>query len=151
MKAWRKDARREPMKERYAQRKETMERVFADAKEKHAMRYTHHRGLAAVTRWVRLKFAAMNLKAGKLALDRLLFPVYIRSLLPELHENPLLSANESRGFLDRLKVRREYSCGRCSSFLITAVRPLAAVRGRRKVLVSATLHKQGAAAARLLI
>ena len=34
----------------------------ADAKEKHAMRYTHHRGLAAVTRWVRLKYAAMNLK-----------------------------------------------------------------------------------------
>ena len=49
-------------KEIYAQRKETVERVFADAKEKHAMRYTHHRGLAAVTRWVRLKFAAMNLK-----------------------------------------------------------------------------------------
>ena len=49
-------------KEIYAQRKETIERVFADAKEKHAMRYTHHRGLAAVTRWVKLKFAAMNLK-----------------------------------------------------------------------------------------
>ena len=49
-------------KQIYAQRKETVERVFADAKEKHAMRYTHHRGLAAVTRWVRLKFAAMNLK-----------------------------------------------------------------------------------------
>lgn len=46
----------------YAQRKETIERVFADAKEKHAMRYTHHRGLAAVTRWVKLKYAAMNLK-----------------------------------------------------------------------------------------
>ena len=29
---------------------------------KHAMRYTHHRGLAAVTRWVRLKYVAMNLK-----------------------------------------------------------------------------------------
>ena len=29
-------------KEIYAQRKETVERVFADAKEKHAMRYTHH-------------------------------------------------------------------------------------------------------------
>ena len=26
------------------------------------MRYTHHRGLAAVTRWVRLKYVAMNLK-----------------------------------------------------------------------------------------
>ena len=50
----------------YAQRKETIERVFADAKEKHAMRYTHHRGLARVSAWVRLKYAAMNLK--KLAL-----------------------------------------------------------------------------------
>ena len=49
-------------KEIYAMRKETIERVFADAKEKHAMRYTHHRGLARVTNWVRLKFAAMNLK-----------------------------------------------------------------------------------------
>ena len=49
-------------KEIYAKRKETIERVFADAKEKHAMRYTHHRGLTAVTRWVRLKYAAMNLK-----------------------------------------------------------------------------------------
>ena len=49
-------------KEIYAMRKQTIERVFADAKEKHAMRYTHHRGLAAVTRWVRLKYAAMNLK-----------------------------------------------------------------------------------------
>ena len=50
----------------YAMRKQTIERVFADAKEKHAMRYTHHRGLARVTQWVTLKFAAMNLK--KLAL-----------------------------------------------------------------------------------
>lgn len=49
-------------KEIYGRRKETIERVFADAKEKHAMRYTHHRGLARVTNWVRLKFAAMNLK-----------------------------------------------------------------------------------------
>lgn len=53
-------------KEIYAMRKQTIERVFADAKEKHAMRYTHHRGLARVTQWVMLKFAAMNLK--KLAL-----------------------------------------------------------------------------------
>ena len=46
----------------YDMRKETVERVFADAKEKHAMRYTNFRGLAQVTNWVRLKFAAMNLK-----------------------------------------------------------------------------------------
>lgn len=65
-------------KEIYAQRKETIERVFVDAKERHAMRYTHHRGLAAVTRWVRLKFAAMNLKklanwSWKNSFSRLIF------------------------------------------------------------------------------
>jgi len=46
----------------YARRKETIERVFADAKEKHALRYTHLRGLARVTAWTGFKFAAMNLK-----------------------------------------------------------------------------------------
>ena len=48
--------------ELYKKRKETIERVFADAKEKHAMRYTPYTGLAQVTNWVRLKFATMNLK-----------------------------------------------------------------------------------------
>ena len=57
------DARYTPeYQELYARRKETIERVFADAKEKHAMRYTQYRGLAQVTNWVKLKFAAMNLK-----------------------------------------------------------------------------------------
>lgn len=46
----------------YEKRKETIERVFADAKEKHGMRYTQYRGLAQVTKWVKLKFVAMNLK-----------------------------------------------------------------------------------------
>ncbi len=46
----------------YALRKETIEPVFGDAKERHAMRYTQHRSLPRVTAWVRLKFAAMNLK-----------------------------------------------------------------------------------------
>ena len=49
-------------KKLYEKRKETIERVFADAKEKYGMRYTLFRGLAQVTNWVRLKFAAMNLK-----------------------------------------------------------------------------------------
>ena len=61
-------------KELYARRKETIERVFADAKEKHAMRYTHHRGLARVTSWVRLKYAAMNLK--KLAMWGTKYPLF---------------------------------------------------------------------------
>ena len=46
----------------YEKRKETIERVFADAKEKYSMRYTLYIGLTQVTNWVRLKFAAMNLK-----------------------------------------------------------------------------------------
>lgn len=57
------DARHTPKyKDLYSKRKETIERVFADAKEKYGMRYTLYRGLAQVTNWVKLKFAAMNLK-----------------------------------------------------------------------------------------
>ena len=57
------DVRLSPLgKETYALRSQTIERVFADAKEKHAMRYTPYRGLTAVTTWVKLKFAALNLK-----------------------------------------------------------------------------------------
>ena len=61
-------------KELYTHRKETVERVFADAKEKHGMRYTPYRGLAQVTKWGRLKFAALNLEklAIHLRKDRLL-------------------------------------------------------------------------------
>lgn len=46
----------------YKKRKETIERVFADAKEKHGMRYTQMRGLAKVTMQVGLTFLCMNLK-----------------------------------------------------------------------------------------
>ena len=68
--------------EQYALRSQTIERVFADAKEKHAMRYTPYRGLAAVTAWVKLKFAAMNLK--KLALHKWrLFLLFYLHLLQE--------------------------------------------------------------------
>lgn len=57
------DIRHSPIgKAAYAMRPQTIERVFADAKEKHAMRYTPYRGLTSVTSWVKLKFAALNLK-----------------------------------------------------------------------------------------
>lgn len=49
-------------KEIYSLRSQTIERVFADAKEKHGMRYTFIKSLPRVQNWVRLKFAAMNLK-----------------------------------------------------------------------------------------
>lgn len=44
----------------YKRRKEAIERVFATVKEKHAMRYTQYRGLAQMTNWAKLKFAAIN-------------------------------------------------------------------------------------------
>jgi len=77
----------------YARRKETIERVFADAKEKHAMRYTHIRGLSRVRNWVGLKYAAMNLK--KMAIRAWNTPGFYRlfPFLPRFHYilNPLLA------------------------------------------------------------
>ena len=78
-------------KELYAMKKETIERVFADAKEKHAMRYTHHRGLARVSAWVRLKYAAMNLK--KIAIGKWNasnFASYIMIFAPFNDKTPVL-------------------------------------------------------------
>lgn len=46
----------------YSLRSQTIERVFADAKEKHFMRYTHLRGLAKLKMQTTLIFACMNLK-----------------------------------------------------------------------------------------
>lgn len=40
-------------KEPYRLQQEKIERVFADAKEKHGMWYTNYRGLTQVTNWVR--------------------------------------------------------------------------------------------------
>ena len=57
------DVRHTPIyRDIYKLRQQKIERVFADAKEKHGMRYTQYRGLAQVTNWVKLKFGAMNLK-----------------------------------------------------------------------------------------
>ena len=53
------------------------------------MRYTHHRGLAAVTRWVRLKFAAMNLKKlAVLELEKLHLYFRFRLLFLQITKEP---------------------------------------------------------------
>lgn len=52
----------ESVKKIYKKRKETIERVFADAKEKHGMRYTKLRGLSKIEMEVSLIFSCMNLK-----------------------------------------------------------------------------------------
>ena len=87
----------------YRQRKESIERVFADAKEKHAMRYTHHRGLAAVTRWVRLKYAAMNLKKlANWSWKNSLF-LLIGIHFPHFYDKTPVFLKRKQGFFDRLK------------------------------------------------
>ena len=84
------DARYTPQYQKlYKRRKETIERVFADAKEKHAMRYTQYRGLAQVSNWVKLKFAAMNLKKlARWLWQEKLAPFALFLLWPLYHRNP---------------------------------------------------------------
>lgn len=53
---------RQDVKQIYAKRKETVERVFADAKEKHGMRWTNLRGLKKLSMQAMLIYSAMNLK-----------------------------------------------------------------------------------------
>jgi transposase len=62
-------------KEIYSLRGETIERVFADAKELHGMRYAKHRGLGKIKMELNLLFACMNLKklANRLWKDGLTF------------------------------------------------------------------------------
>jgi hypothetical protein len=50
------------MKELYAKRKETIERIFGTAKENHGFRYTQMYGKARMEMKVGLTFACMNLK-----------------------------------------------------------------------------------------
>ena len=53
------------MKELYSLRKETIERVFASAKENHGFRYTQMYGKARMEMKVGLTFAFMNLKSWR--------------------------------------------------------------------------------------
>lgn len=83
----------------YEMRSKTIERVFADAKEKHSMRYTYHKGLNRVTNWVRLKFACMNLK--KLAIWRWksLYNIFIfKAKMTFFKKNPVFQS-EMQGSL----------------------------------------------------
>lgn len=52
-------------------RSPTIERVFADAKEKHGMRYTQYRGIKKVRMELNLLFACMNLRKLAIWLDLL--------------------------------------------------------------------------------
>ena len=50
------------IRDTYKKRKETIERVFAEAKERHCLRYTNYRGLAKVRVQVAIIFSCLNMK-----------------------------------------------------------------------------------------
>ena len=69
------------------------------------MRYTQYRGLVQVANWVKLKFAAMNLKKLAIWLWReKLFP-FISIPLCTLYDRTRPTHNPYTGFLDRLNRR----------------------------------------------
>ena len=117
------DIRHTPVyKNLYDLRKETIERVFADAKEKHAMRYTPYRGLSQVTNWVRLKFAAMNLK--KFAIHRWNrthkhTPFTQISLIFSVFITKTLNLFRSLGFFYRLNPRFRRTGDHCQIYRFT--------------------------------
>lgn len=84
----------------YKLRCETIERVFADAKEKHAMRYAQYRGLAKMRMQALLTFACMNLK--KLAkwktANGILAPIYLDFVVFFCNLRMVVQKNEMLGF-----------------------------------------------------
>jgi transposase len=63
-------------KETYKKRKEKIERLFGDGKEKYGMRYTHLRGRNRVRNHILLTLGCMNLKKGARHLERLSNPIF---------------------------------------------------------------------------
>jgi transposase len=78
-------------KELYRKRSETIERVFADAKEKHAMRYTHLRGNKKLRMVALLTYSCMNLKKLAMWLERgkFSFIISLFSCLFDKHINDI--------------------------------------------------------------
>ena len=66
------------VRDTYKKRKQTMERVFAEAKERHCLRYTNYRRLVKVKVQVALIFSCLNLK--KLAKRKLRDFIFFLSL-----------------------------------------------------------------------
>ena len=150
------DARYTPQyRDLYAKRKETIERVFADAKEKHGMRYTLYRGLAQVSKWVRLKFAAMNLK--KLARWKAKQPSRLSALLLSACTYlymfcALPGHSPGRALFDRLRIPRcialwdpfllrKYSHRKVALLVENVLHNFGNVRKRRSVQFVQVLHQ----------
>jgi hypothetical protein len=98
-------------KEKYALRKQTIERVFGDFKERHGGRYTHFRGIKKVSDHVSLGFACMNIKKMALRLSERVkdscFICWIRRLFDGMmkktqKKNPILNSINKMGVQNRV-------------------------------------------------
>ncbi len=91
----------------YAKRSQTIERIFADAKEKHGMRFTRMQGIKKVQDQVLLIFSVMNLK--KIAkwntsnLVRIRLEIIERAENKEKRENMIPKWNHILPFIDSLR------------------------------------------------
>lgn len=91
-------------KELYELRSQTIERVFADLKEKHGMRYTTLRGLKKITMQAMLAFACLNLKklvnwkwrTGRGGRTSFIFCLVLRVKLYLLKKTSLVYVNPER-------------------------------------------------------
>lgn len=87
------------MKELYAKRKETIERLFGTAKENHGFRYTQMLGKARMEMKAGLTFACMNLKKLAKMKQRMgLVEPHLTSLILELHQILNLQRKMALGF-----------------------------------------------------
>lgn len=89
----------EGSKEIYSLRSQTIERVFADGKELHGMRYTMYRGLSKVKMELTLKFACMNLKKLAIMKSR---KGLLKSFLTNFHRKINFSVKKRQTFNLRL-------------------------------------------------
>jgi hypothetical protein len=84
----------------YPLRKQSIERVFADAKDKHGCRYTRYRGLEKVQDYTYLLFASMNMKKIALWSHRKASP---SSLFHHLFDSLIQWMNIKKGLVLQMK------------------------------------------------
>ena len=88
------------LKEIYKKRSQTIERIFADAKELHGMRYTRYRGLEKVKTELTLIFSCMNLKKLALYKERNGFYLFnISKFIKTVRKSPLINKKVSNRIL----------------------------------------------------
>ena len=94
-----------------ADSEKTIERIFSDAKEKHAISYTWYRDLAQITNWVKLKFDAMNPKKRPVGCGRRTLLRLPSSFFGLYTSETRLILDAYAGLLDRLGPQTNLVCG----------------------------------------